>query len=64
MYYSAAVAALSSYGAATQLPRHSIVWTIARVLLDSAGALFALYAATIIGLLLLGRVMRSRFAGN
>lgn len=59
MYYSAAVASFTSYGAATQLPRHSAVWTVARLMLDCAGALFALYALAIITILLLGCKMRA-----
>lgn len=60
MYYSAGLASLTAFAASTELPHTNIFWLVARILLDSAGGLFGLYLATMIGLLLTGRAMRLR----
>lgn len=59
MYYSAGLAALTSYGAAGHLPRQGILWIAARALLDGAGALFALYLVVSVGLFVVGRKRRT-----
>ena len=58
MYYSASLASLTAFSAAGSLPHSSAFWLVARVLLDSAGGLFGLYLAVMIGLLLIGGAMR------
>ena len=60
MYYSAGLASLTAFAGAAGLPRTSIFWIMARILLDSAGGLFGLYLAVMVGLLLAGRAMRFR----
>ena len=60
MYYSAGLASLTAFAGAAGLPRTSIFWIAARILLDSAGGLFGLYLAVMIGLLLIGWAMRFR----
>ena len=60
MYYSAGLASLTTFSAAAGLPHSSDLWLVARAMLDSAGGLFGLYLAVMIGLLLIGRVMRLR----
>jgi hypothetical protein len=60
VYYSAGLASLTAFAGAAGLPRTSIFWIIARILLDSAGGLFGLYIAVMVGLLLMGRAMRFR----
>jgi hypothetical protein len=59
VYYSAGLASLTAFSAAAGLPHYSAFWLVARVLLDSAGGLFGLYLAVMIGLLLIGGAMRS-----
>ena len=46
MYYSAGVASLAAFGAAVALPHEGVLWLIARLMLDSAGALFGIYLLT------------------
>jgi hypothetical protein len=58
VYYSAGLASLTAFSAAAGLPHSSAFWLVARVLLDSAGGLFGLYLAVMIGLLLIGVAMR------
>jgi hypothetical protein len=58
VYYSASLASLTAFSAAAGLPHSSIFWLVARVMLDSAGGLFGLYLAVMIGLLLIGGAMR------
>ena len=60
MYYSAGVASLAAFGAAVTFPHEGVLWLAARLMLDSAGALFGLYLLVGIGLSLTGRVMRIR----
>jgi hypothetical protein len=60
MYYSAGVASLAAFGAAVAFPHEGVLWLTARLMLDSAGALFGLYLLVGIGLSLTGRVMRIR----
>jgi hypothetical protein len=58
VYYSAGLASLTAFAAADELPHTTIFWLVARLLLDTAGGLFALYLVAIIGLLLTGAAMR------
>ena len=58
MYYSAGLASLTAFASAAELPHTSVFWLAARVLLDAAGGLFALYLAAIAGLLLTGCAIR------
>jgi len=60
VYYSAGLASLTAFAGAVSLPRTSIFWIMARILLDSAGGLFGLYLLVMVGLLLMGRAMRFR----
>jgi hypothetical protein len=60
VHYTAGFGALASFGAAEHLPDDSLLWRAARVMLDTAGAVFALYLLIALLLLLIGRVLRSR----
>jgi hypothetical protein len=60
VYYSAGLASLTAFAAAAGLPHSSDLWLVARIMLDSAGGLFGLYLAVMIGLLLIGLAMRFR----
>ncbi len=60
MYYPAGLAVLSASGATTPMPGNSALWLTARVLLDTAGALFGLYLLVFLGLSLAGWAMRIR----
>lgn len=60
MYYSAGVASLAAFGAATAFPREGVLWLTARLMLDGAGALFGMYLLVGIGLSLTGCLMRIR----
>jgi hypothetical protein len=60
VYYSAGLASLTAFAGAVGLPRTSILWIMARISLDSAGGLFGLYLAVMVGLLPTGRAMRFR----
>jgi hypothetical protein len=66
VYYSAGLASLTAFAGAAGLPRTSIFWIVARILLDSAGGLFGLYLAVMVSLLLMGWAMRfrQRIAGH
>lgn len=57
MYYSAGVAGLASFGAATALPDNGPLWLLARLLLDGAGGLFGLYLLAGLGMAVAGRFM-------
>jgi len=46
----------TAFAAAAGVPHSSDLWLVARAMLDSAGGLFGLYLAVMIGLLLIGRV--------
>jgi formate hydrogenlyase subunit 3/multisubunit Na+/H+ antiporter MnhD subunit len=60
VYYSAGLASLTAFASAAGMPRTSVFWIAARILLDSAGGLFGLYLVVMVGLLLAGRAMRLR----
>jgi hypothetical protein len=57
MYYSAGVAGLASFGAASALPHNGPLWLAARLLLDGAGGLFGLYLLAGLGMAVVGRFM-------
>jgi hypothetical protein len=57
MNYPAGVAV---FGAAVALPHEGALWHVARLMLDSAGALFGMYLLAVLGLFLAGHVMRFR----
>jgi hypothetical protein len=57
MYYSAGVAGLASFGAASALPHNGPLWLVARLLLDGAGGLFGLYLLAGLGLAVIGRLL-------
>jgi Fe2+ transport system protein B len=60
VYYSAALAALTSFASAASLPKQGAFWWVARILLDGAGAAFGLYLIVAVALSLVGVVMRAR----
>lgn len=60
MNYSAAVASPAAFGTAMALPHEGVLWFVARLMLDAAGALFGMYLLAFLGLSLAGYVMRSR----
>ncbi len=60
MNYSVGAVGLAAPGAALAIPGSGPVWLMARILLDSAGALFACYLIAGAGLSLAGRLMRAR----
>jgi hypothetical protein len=57
VYYSAGVAGLASFGAASALPDDGPLWLVARLLLDGAGGLFGLYLLAGLGMAIAGRFM-------
>jgi hypothetical protein len=57
VYYSAGVAGLASFGAASALPDNGPLWLLARLLLDGAGGLFGLYLLAGLGMAVAGRLM-------
>jgi hypothetical protein len=59
VYYSARLAGLTAIGGANALPASGVLWLAARLLLDSAGALFGLYLLTILALVLYGYAARA-----
>jgi hypothetical protein len=59
VYNSAGFAGLASFGAAQALPEGSLLWLVARLMLDGAGALFGLYMLTGFALTIAAHVMRS-----
>ena len=60
MHYSAGPASLTAFASGTELRHAKIFWSGAWILLDAAGALFALYLMVMVGLLLIGSVGRFR----
>ena len=58
MHYTSGLAALSSFATAAPLPRHGLLWYLARFLLDSAGALFLVYSLLAVALLVYGARVR------
>ncbi len=64
VYYSAGLASLTASAVAAALPTSTVLWRVARDLLDAAGGLFALYLAVILALLLLGSLDRHLGRGS
>ena len=62
--FSAGAAGLAAHWAVQALPADGLLWLIARLLMDAAGALFGVYLLTLVVLSLAGRVMRSRRGGR
>jgi hypothetical protein len=61
MYYSAGIAgSVGAFGAAVTFPHNGPLWLLARLLLDSAGALFGLYLLLALVLSTAGAVNRHR----
>jgi hypothetical protein len=58
VHYSAGMAGLTAIGGAATLPGSGVLWLTARLLLDTAGALFGVYLLTVLTLFLSGYVMR------
>jgi hypothetical protein len=59
MHYSAGIAAgISAFGAAFAFPHYGPFWLLARLLLDTAGALFGLYVVVALILVAAGKAMR------
>jgi hypothetical protein len=58
MYYSAGVVSVSAFGTAVVLPHEGVLWLIARLMLDGAGALFGLYLVIGVVLSMVGGVVR------
>jgi hypothetical protein len=51
---------MGAFGAAVALPHNGVLWVLARLMLDAAGALFGLYLLVALVLLTAGKVMRLR----
>ena len=64
VHYSAGLVGLGAIGGAATLPGSGVLWLMARLLLDGAGALFGLYLLTLLTLFLSGYVMRLRRAAH
>lgn len=60
MHYSAGPLSLMMFASGAELRQASFFWSGAWVLLDAAGALFALYFLGMLGLLLIGTAARLR----
>ena len=60
MYYPASFVSMGAFGAAVALPHNGVLWVLARLTLDAAGALFGLYLLVALVLLTAGKVMRLR----
>jgi hypothetical protein len=60
MYYPTGFVSMGAFGAAVALPHNGVLWVLARLTLDAAGALFGLYLLVAIVLLTAGKVMRLR----
>lgn len=64
MHYTAGLGAVGSFAGARALPGGGFLTTLARVLLDGAGALFGLYLVLALGLAVYGAVSRRRIAAE
>ena len=60
MYYPASFVSMGAFGAAVAWPHNGMLWGLARLMLDSAGALFGLYLLVALVLSTAGKVMRLR----
>jgi hypothetical protein len=60
MYYPTGFVSMGAFGAAVALPHNGVLWVLARLTLDAAGALFGLYLLVALVLLTAGEVMRLR----
>ena len=58
MYYPAAFVSTGAFAAAIALPHNGVLWVLARLMLDAAGAVFGLYLLVALVLLTAGKVMR------
>jgi hypothetical protein len=58
MHYTAGFGMLASFTGARSLQGDGFLLTLARTLLEAAGALFALYLLVVIGLVLVGVILR------
>ena len=58
MHYTAGVGAVGSFVGARSVPGDGFLPTLARVLLDGAGALFGLYLLLALGLAVYGALLR------
>ena len=58
MHYSAGAASLGALGLAEALPSDTFLLVLSRILLDGAGALFAVYLLAALVLSVTGRVLR------
>jgi hypothetical protein len=62
MHYTAGLGGLASLGGASLLAARTHINPLARLLLETSGALFALYLVLMIGLSATGRILRRRAA--
>jgi hypothetical protein len=60
VHYTAGVGAVGSFAGARALPGDDVLTTLARVLLEGAGALFGLYLVLALGLAVYGTAVRRR----
>ena len=60
MYYPAGFVSMGAFGAAVALPHNGVLWVLARLMLDAAGALFGLYLLVALVHLTAGKVVRLR----
>ncbi len=59
MHYTAGFGAFTSMTMSDRLPPEGLLWTAARLLLDGAGALFAIYLLVFFSLVVSGAVLRT-----
>jgi hypothetical protein len=64
VHYTAGVGTVFSFAGASLVPGQGPLSTLARLLLDGAGALFGLYLLLAFGLALYGRVLRRHRPGH
>jgi hypothetical protein len=64
VHYTAGVGTAVSLAGARLVPGHGLLSTIARLLLDGAGALFGLYLVLAVGLSVYGWMVRRRAGGG
>ena len=64
MHYTAGVGTAFSFAGGSLVPGQGLLSTVARLLLDGAGALFGLYLLLAVGLSTYGRMLRRRRPGR
>ena len=64
MHYTAGVGTAFSFAGGSLVPGQGLLSTVARLLLDGAGALFGLYLLLAVGLSTYGRMLRRRLPGR